>query len=633
MNYKKIAEDILNGVGGSDNVKHVTHCFTRLRFVLKDSTKAEKIKIEHLEGVISIVESGGQFQVVVGTKVTKIYDELVQLLPDSVKEDVSQNDDEDQNDSWGNRIIKAVTEMFTPMVPAIAASGLLKGLLTIARIIAGNYGVDITTNDTYVLIMAATDAIFYFMPLILAYTCAKVFKANKFIAMALGGTMCYPTVVTLMTSKSAVTMFGLAITKANYASTVIPIIIGVFILSYVEKFLDKVIPEILKIIFVPGISLLVMVPATFMIFGPIGIYIGNLISAIYSWMMNVSPALCGAFVGGMWCIFVVFGAHRALLPIGINDVANLGRQNLLAFAGAANFSQGGAALGVMLKTKNKDLKTVAASSSISAALCGITEPAIYGCNLRLKKPMICAVICGAVGGAIMGIGGVYGDAFANNGVLTFATYASFGLRAFIFFLIGNAIAFVGAAVLTYIVGFEDDLPTQTTSNHIEIEENEDMVNEDEYDLMIGSPIQGNVIKLEDVNDEVFSSGAMGKGVAIQPTLGEVVAPEDCTINLIYPTLHAIGLTLDSGVEMIIHVGMDTVQLNGKYFKKHIEEGVHVEKGTKIVSFDIQGIQKEGYDTIVPVVICNTNNYFEVTKTNKKYVNLNENAILIKKEEK
>ena len=633
MDYKKIAQEILNGVGGSDNVKNVTHCFTRLRFVLKDSHKAEKTKFEHMEGVLSIVESGGQFQVVIGTKVTKIFDELVQLLPDSLKEAASQNGNEGQKESWGSRIIKAVTDMFTPMVPAIAASGLLKGLLTIARIIAGNKGIDITTNDTYILIMAATDAIFYFMPLILAYTCAKVFKANKFIAMALGGTMCYPTVVTLMTSESAVTMFGLEITKANYASTVIPIIIGVCILAYIEKFLDKVIPEVLKIIFVPGISLLVMVPATFMLFGPIGIYIGNFISAIYSWMMDVSPALCGAFVGGMWCVFVIFGAHRALLPIGINDVANLGRQNLLAFAGAANFSQGGAALGVMLRTKNKDLKTVAASSSISAALCGITEPAIYGCNLRLKKPMICAVICGAIGGAIMGVGGVYGDAFANNGVLTFATYASFGMKAFIFFLIGNAIAFFGAAVLTYIVGFEDDLSAQKLSNDMEIEENENIVNEDEYDLIIGSPIQGSVLKLEDVKDEVFSSGAMGKGIAIQPTLGEVVAPEDCTVNLIYPTLHAIGLTLDSGVEIIIHVGMDTAELHGKYFEKHIAEGVHIEKGTKIISFDIQGIQKEGYDTIVSVVIGNTNNYFEVTKTNKKYVALNENAILIKKEDK
>ncbi|MGL4672335.1 PTS transporter subunit EIIC, partial [Cetobacterium sp.] len=304
-------------------------------------------------------------------------------------------------------------------------------------------------------IMTATDAIFYFMPIILAYTSAKVFKANEFIAMALGGTMCSPAVVALMAGSSSVYMFGLEVTKASYTSSVIPIIIGVLILSYVQKFLEKIIPEVLKIILVPGLSLIIMIPAIFLFFGPIGIYIGNMISFMYAALMGVSPILCGAFVGGMWCVFVIFGAHRALVPIGINDVALYGRQNLLAFAGAANFSQGGAALGVMLKTKNKNLETIAASASISAALCGITEPAIYGCNLRLKKPMIYAVICGALGGAIMGAGGVYGDSFANNGVLTIATYAAFGMKKFMFYLIGIGVAFFGSALLTFLFGFED----------------------------------------------------------------------------------------------------------------------------------------------------------------------------------
>jgi len=250
-------------------------------------------------------------------------------------------------------------------------------------------------------------------------------------------------------------MFGIVLTKANYTSSVIPIIIGVFILSYVERFLTKVTPEILKIILVPGISLLVMVPAVYLVFGPVGIYIGNAINYVYTGMMALSPALCGAFIGGMWCVFVIFGAHRALVPIGINDVARLGRQNLLAFAGAANFSQGGAALGVMLRTKDRNLKAIAASASLTAWVCGITEPAIYGCNLRLKKPMVYAVICGAAGGAVMGIGGVYGDAFANNGVLTLATYGAFGMRNFLFYLLGISISFFGAALLTWVLGFEE----------------------------------------------------------------------------------------------------------------------------------------------------------------------------------
>jgi PTS system beta-glucosides-specific IIC component len=628
MNYNQIAKDIITNVGGSENIKGLTHCFTRLRFELRDSKKAKREVIEHLEGVISVVESGGQFQVVLGTKVTKVYEAILPMV--SLEENTADGSEE-KGSVW-NRILIAISSMFTPMVPAIAASGLLKGLLTIARITASKHGMDITVNQTYILIMAATDALFYFMPIILAYTSAKVFKANEFIAMALGGTMCYPAVVSLMTGQDAVSMFGIAITKASYASSVIPIIIGVFILAYIQKFLEKIIPEVLKIILVPGISLLVMIPATFMIFGPIGIYIGNGINFIYTGMMNLSPALCGAFVGGMWCVFVIFGAHRALLPIGINDVAQFGHQNLLAFAGAANFSQGGAALGVMLKTKSKDLKTVAASAAISASVCGITEPAIYGCNLRLKKPMIYAIICGAIGGAIMGVGGVYGDSFANNGVLTFATYAAFGMKTFIYYLVGVAVSFFGAMGLTYLFGF-DDINGKTgrvSGSNEEAAETQDVLDiTSGADILIGSPVEGMAVPMTTVNDEVFSSMALGNGIAIVPEKGEVVAPEDCTVTLVYPTLHALGLMLDSGAEMIIHVGINTVQLEGKYFEKHVEEGAHVSKGTRLLSFDIEALEKEGYDTVVPIIISNTAAFREVTGITGSGASLEKPVIAIK----
>lgn len=628
MNYNQIAKDIITNVGGSENIKGLTHCFTRLRFELRDSKKAKREVIEHLEGVISVVESGGQFQVVLGTKVTKVYEAILPMV--SLEENTADGSEE-KGSVW-NRILIAISSMFTPMVPAIAASGLLKGLLTIARITASKHGMDITVNQTYILIMAATDALFYFMPIILAYTSAKVFKANEFIAMALGGTMCYPAVVSLMTGQDAVSMFGIAITKASYASSVIPIIIGVFILAYIQKFLEKIIPEVLKIILVPGISLLVMIPATFMIFGPIGIYIGNGINFIYTGMMNLSPALCGAFVGGMWCVFVIFGAHRALLPIGINDVAQFGHQNLLAFAGAANFSQGGAALGVMLKTKSKDLKTVAASAAISASVCGITEPAIYGCNLRLKKPMIYAIICGAIGGAIMGVGGVYGDSFANNGVLTFATYAAFGMKTFIYYLVGVVVSFFGAMGLTYLFGFDDinGKSGRVSGSNEEAAETQDVLDiTSGADILIGSPVEGTAVPMTSVNDEVFSSMALGNGIAIVPEKGEVVAPEDCTVTLVYPTLHALGLMLDSGAEMIIHVGINTVQLEGKHFEKHVEEGAHVSKGTRLLSFDIEALEKEGYDTVVPIIISNTAAFYEVTGIAGSGASLEKPVIAIK----
>ncbi len=629
MNYNQIAEDIITNIGGSSNVKGLTHCFTRLRFELKDSKKADRKTIESMEGVISVVESGGQFQIVLGTKVTKIYDAILPML--SLEETESGN--EEKGSVW-NRILITISSIFTPMVPAIAASGLLKGFLTIARIMSAKRGIDITVDQTYILIMAATDALFYFMPIILAYTSAKVFKANEFVAMALGGTMCYPAVVTLMTGKEAVSMFGIALTKASYTSSVIPIIIGVFILAYIQRFLEKIVPEVLKIILVPGISLLVMIPATFMVFGPVGIYIGNVINFVYTGMMNLSPALCGAFVGGMWCVFVIFGAHRALLPIGINDVAQFGHQNLLAFAGAANFSQGGAALGVMLKTKSKDLKTVAASASISASVCGITEPAIYGCNLRLKKPMIYAIVCGAAGGAIMGIGGVFGDSFANNGILTFATYAAFGVKPFLYYLGGVAVSFFGAMVLTLIFGFEDINEKKQKKSIVPAENGKVQEHEADIskaDLLIGSPIEGKAVSMTSVGDEVFSSMALGGGIAIIPEKGEVVAPEDCTVTLIYPTLHALGLMLDNGVEMIIHVGINTVMLEGKYFSKHVEEGSHIKKGTKILSFDLDALKKEGFDTTVPVIISNTSLFKEVQGISGEGASLEKPVIAIEKE--
>ena len=384
MNYQKTAEEILSHVGGAENIKEVSHCFTRLRFELRDPEKADRGKTEQVEGVIAVVESSGQFQVVMGTKVGRVYDLLKKITDAERKmgegEAAVYRDRRDREgreegkkqtlgSGWGNRIIVPVSSMFTPMVPAIAASGLLKGFLTIARMMASNQGIDITGSHTYVILLAATDAIFYFMPIILAYTSANVFGANEFVAMALGGTMCYPSVLGLMTGDESIRMLGVTLTRANYTSSVIPIIIGVFILAYVQRFLERVIPDVLKIILVPGISLLVMVPAVFMVFGPVGIYLGNIIHFIYTGLMGISPVLCGAFIGGMWCVFVIFGAHRALIPVGIQDVALNGRQNLLAFAGAANFSQGGAALGVMMRTRSKGLKAVAGGLGFCDSLC------------------------------------------------------------------------------------------------------------------------------------------------------------------------------------------------------------------------------------------------------------------------
>ena len=627
MDYNKVAQDIIDNVGGKSNVKQVTHCFTRLRFILKDESKAKKEIVEHLEGVISVVVSGGQFQVVCGAKVTKIYDAAVAILGDSVAaaSSGSEVDIPQEKQSFGNLILQKITEIFTPLVPAIAAAGLIKGLLAAFAKIPG---FDSTTS-TYVIMNTASNVIFYFMPIFLAYTTAKALKCSTVVSMMLGAFICHPTIDALVqdvATKS--TIFGLPVIKMEFAvgesskifaytESVIPIILGVIVLYFLEKFLKKVIPEILQLILVPGLSLIIMVPVMLVVVGPVGIYVGYIIQWLYTALYGFSPILGGIIVGGLWGVCVIFGAHRALLPIGLNDVAMTGTNTLMCFAGSANFAQAGAALGVMFKTKSKELKQVAASSTLSAWLVGITEPAIYGCNLRLKKPMICAVIAGAAGGAIMGIGNAVNTGFANNGILTIMSYygegTSFG--QFMAYIIGICVAFFGAAVLTYIVGFEDvdaaPAGAKALDADLDMGSAAPAPARTGETLEIAAPVEGKAYPLNEVQDEVFASEALGKGIAILPSKGEVVAPADCTVSVLYPTLHAIGLKLADGTELLIHIGMDTVAMNGDGFTKHVNEGDSIKKGTPIVSFDIDKIKAAGHDTTVSVLISNTGDFASV----------------------
>lgn len=524
MDYRVIAQDILKNVGGKENVKNVSHCFTRLRFVLKKDSLAKKEVVEHLEGVISVVEAGGQFQVVCGAKVTRIYDEVVAIMGGTGEE--SGTDGEKQ--SFMNTLLQMISQIFTPLVPAIAAAGLIKGLLAACGKMPGFD----TTNSTYVIMNTASNIIFYYMPIFLALTTAKVMKCNAYIAMLLGGLICHPVIDALVQDvATSSTIFGLPVVKMAftvgesskvfaYTESVIPIILGVVLLAYLERFLKKALPEILQLILVPGICLIVMVPVMLTVVGPVGIYVGYIIQWLYTALYSFSPILGGIIVGGLWGVCVIFGAHRALLPIGLNDVAMTGTNTLMCFAGSANFAQAGAALGVMLKTKSKELKQVAASASLSAWLVGITEPAIYGCNLRLKKPMVCAVIAGAAGGAVMGIGNAVNTGFANNGILTIMSYwgegVSFG--RFMAYVIGICVAFFGAAILTYLVGFEDDYVAETAAAAPAIDtKNDTVITAAEADVKISAPVEGKAYPLSETSDEVFASCALGKGIAILPT--------------------------------------------------------------------------------------------------------------------
>ena len=608
MDYKKVASDILENVGGKENIKSMTHCFTRLRFVLKDSKKADKDVVSRLEGVIQVVEAAGQFQVVLGSKVTKVYDAAVSILGGEIGADADV-DIPAEKQSFGNLLIQKLGEIFTPIVPAIAAAGLIKGLLSA---VAKLGWVDASAS-TYVILNTASNIIFYFMPIFLAYTAAKALKTNHIIAMMLGGFLCHPTIDAMVqdiATKS--TIFGLPVIKMAftvgekskvfaYTESVIPIILAVIVLYFLEKLLKKVIPEVLQLILVPGICLIVMLPVMLTVVGPVGIWVGYAIQWLYNGLYGFSPILGGIVVGGLWGVCVIFGAHRALLPIGLNDVALTGFNTLMCFAGAANFSQAGAALGVMLKTKNNNTRQVAASGALSAWLVGVTEPAIYGCNLRLKKPMVCAIIAGAVGGGIMGIGRAINYGFANNGILTIMSYYGPGvaLSQFMAYIIGICVAFFGAAALTYIVGFEDDpLPGAKAPA-----KKAAVAAVAAGDVELSAPAEGTVIPMEEIADQVFASGALGQGIGVIPVNGDVVAPADCTVELVYETKHALGLSVD-GVEVLLHIGINTVELKGEHFEVCVNAGDRVKKGQKLVHFDLDAVKAAGYDPTVVMLVSN-----------------------------
>lgn len=635
MDYGRIAANIIENVGGKSNVQNVTHCFTRLRFVLKDENKAKKEIVEHLEGVISVVVAGGQFQVVCGAKVTKIYDEVMKQLG------TVQGTEEKQGQKFGlNLVLQKISEIFTPLVPAIAAAGLIKGLLSACGRLPMFDA--FTATSTYTILNTASNIIFYFMPIFLAYTAAKALKCNEVIAMVLGAFLCHPTIDALIQDVATPsTIFGLPVIKQaftigeqtkvfSYTESVIPIILAVIILYFLEKGLKKIVPEILQIILVPGISLIVMVPVMLVVVGPVGIYVGFLVQWLYQTLYSFSPLLGGTIVGGLWGVFVIFGAHRALLPIGLNDVAISGTNTLMCFAGAANFSQAGAALGVALKSRNAETKQVAGAGALSAFLVGVTEPAIYGCNLRLKRPMICAVIAGALGGAIMGIGNAVNTGFANNGILTIMSYygEGTGLGQFVSYLIGISVAFFGAALLTYLVGFDEVVPETTVGDAAKVPAAP--VTEADADVKISSPVEGRAVSLKETADEVFSSEALGKGIAVIPSVGEIVAPADGTLAVLYPTLHALGLVLDNGVELLIHIGINTVELEGEGFRKYVEQGARVKKGERLVSFDLDTLKTKGYDSTVMVVVSNSDAFSAVTGVPSQNADLTKDVIRIRK---
>ncbi|EAD8958203.1 PTS beta-glucoside transporter subunit IIBCA [Listeria monocytogenes] len=614
MNNSDLAKEVVKLVGGKENILSVIHCVTRLRFKLRDENLAETEKIKALKGVMTVVKSGGQYQVVIGDHVSYVYDEVIRVL--GIKpDDAPQDNPEQEHKSIFNKFVELISGIFMPVLGLLAASGILKGFLTAAV----TMGLINTSAGVYEVLYAASDALFYFMPIILGFSAGKVFKTNQYLSAAVGAALVYPTLVDMYSNGAHLTFLHIPVILMNYTMSVIPVILAIYFMSKLEKVLVKFIPKSLQLIFVPLLLLLIVVPVSLIIIGPVSTYASQLLAKGALGLYSLSPMIAGFFLAGVWQVAVMFGLHWAFIPIFINNISVLGYDPINAMLYCTVFAQTGAVLAVMLKTRNQELRSLSITATISGFL-GITEPAIYGVNLPYKKPFIMACVGSAFGGAIAGMSAakMFGG-FASGGI--------FGIPMFINpdgigwdfwgFLISLVVAFSVALILTCFFGFKDKV------EEVVIQTGEKAT----LDETIYSPLQGELIALNDVKDEVFSAGIMGAGVAILPASGEIRAPFDGTVLSVFQTKHAIGLISKQGVELLIHVGLDTVNLNGQFFDIEVSESEEIKKGDLLGTFELDTIKKAGYDITTPIIVTNSATLADVITVNLgKHVDNNQKIL-------
>lgn len=629
MSYDETAQKIYDNIGGKSNINSLTHCVTRLRFGLKDESKANTDNIKNIDGVITVVKSGGQYQVVIGNAVTDVYNSFLKVSGFNA-DDTSSDESTETEGKKGllNWFIDLVSGIFTPILPAMMAAGMVKGFNALF-IALGLYA---KTSGTYLVLQAAGDGFFYFLPVFLGYTAAKKFGLKPFIGMIIGVSLVYPDIVAATTSgKTLFTLFsgtliqsaihikflGIPVILMQYSSSVIPIIAATYLASRVEKGLKKIIPKMAAASFVPFFTILISIPLTFLIVGPIitwaGDFVGKGILAVY----QLSPAITGMIIGTLWQVLVIFGLHWAIIPIAINNLSVFGYDPLLANTAFVSLATTGVVLAVLIKTHDKKLKSIALPALISAMF-GISEPAIYGITLPRKKLFAGAMFSSGVAGLISGIFRSKMYIMGAGGIFSIPSFISpNGVdKAFIGYLISMATAFVLGFAITYLVTFnfynkketEQSEPKESEST---IEINTPVVDGAQNMFDIDSPLKGDLKKLTDLQDEVFSKGLLGKGFAVTPKDGKIYAPFDGTIDVLFPTKHAIGIESNTGVKLMIHVGMDTVNLKGKYFTAHVKQGDSVKKGDLLLEFDVSKIKAAGYVTDTPVIVTDTDKYLDV----------------------
>lgn len=622
IDYRITARELVKELGGDSNITNVTHCATRLRFILKDESIVDSGKVTKIPGVITTVQAGGQYQVVIGNHVKDAFDFVMELI----------TVDETQTGQSGNkvgafsRIVDIISSIFAPFLYTLAACGILQGILGI--LVALN-AID-TAGGTYQILNFVSWTAFTFLPVLIAITASKKFGMNTYAAVVIACALVCPDYISMVNAGEPVYFLGMRVQLLSYTSSVIPIILAIWVASYVQKFFDKHLPIVVRNLFSPMFTITIMVPLTLLAFGPVGNTIGGAIGGAYNFLYGLSPIVAGVIVGGLWEVLVIFGVHWGITPVTVGNYAALGYDTFTGLQASAVFAQAGAALGVFLKTKDKDMKGVSLSAAVTG-LFGITEPAIYGVNLRLKKPMICGCVAGAVAGGVAG--GMHAVSWGYNmpGIATIPAYFKAGhMSEFIGFLISIVIAFVLGIVLTWVVGFQEDAAEETAVAESEKQTAgasnaaltgtptsgiSDTASAGKQDanaagtatdgkkavFEIGSPADGTVIPVSQVNDEVFASGGMGDGVGIIASEGKIYAPFDAAVAAVFPTGHAVGLVAN-GMETLIHIGINTVELEGKGFKAHVKQGDTVKKGDLLVTFEKDMIEKAGYDSTVIFII-------------------------------
>lgn len=635
--YNELAKDIVKNIGGKENVISLTHCITRLRFKLKDESIAKDDVLKNMSGIVTVMKSGGQYQVVIGNHVPEVYADVCELID---IDNLSSNEEPKKSGRLLDRGIDIVSGIFQPILGIMAACGMVKGLNALF-IALGLYS---DTSGGALIINAIGDGLFTFLPLFLGYTSAKKFGLKPMIGLVIGAIMCYPGIQsgaissmgdamytlftgTMFESPVYISFFGIPVISIEYTGTVIPVILSVYFASKCEKVFNKIVPDLVKFFFVPMLTLLVALPITFIVIGPIATFGSTIISEFVFAVRDFSPLIAGAIVGFTWQILIIFGMHWGFIPVYINNIMTNGYDNVMMPFFACTFATSAVVLAIFFKTKDKKIKEMALPNFISGVF-GVTEPAIYGILLPLKKPFIISCITGGIGGAFYG--------FFNLRKFMVGGMGIFELPAMIEpdGAMGNLIVALLGIVISMVVGFVLTMIFYKDKEKVEevmeiVEENNNEVKSNSLKkVVISSPIKGETIKLEDIEDAAFATGVLGQGLAIKPTEGKVVAPVSGEITTLFPSLHAIGITSDEGVEILIHVGLDTVQLEGKGFKAHVKQGDKIVKGQELVTFDIDFIQESGYSIVTPVVVTNYNDYFQIAATESKSLELGDKAITV-----